>query len=59
MVNFLVYMLRNFEGMQLLEISTCSLCSFVSHLEDRANTLPKFSHTLIAVAWKGENEGLT
>lgn len=52
-------MLRNFEGMQLLEISTCSLCSFVSRLEDRANTLPKFSHTLIAVAWKGENEGLT
>lgn len=52
-------MLRNFEGMQVLEISTCSWCSFLSHLEDRANTLPKFSHTLIAVAWKGENEGLT
>lgn len=29
------------------------LVSFLSHYEDRANTLPKFNHKLIAVAWAG------
>ena len=49
-------MQRNFKDMQSKNFYV-QLVSFLSHHEDRANTLPKFNHKLIAVAWSAGGAG--